>query len=125
MRASEEHQVSQHSQSGRRQGPVAVLTLLLGLLVGLAGGTGVQSQFDRGAQLTLGDGALRNATLRAARSADQDSEADEPSAPAPSASGVVTELVALRPSGATLPAGQVSIPAASQFSYRARAPPAA
>ena len=118
--------MSEHLQSGRRQGPVTVFTLLFGLLIGFAGGTGVPLQADPGtAQLSLSETLRRSASLRSVRSGDERPDPDDGSALPLHPPRVVTELVSLRPAPAQSISDSSAASASRSFAYRARAPPAA
>ena len=112
-------------ESKRKQGPVAVLTLLFGLLVGL-GGSGAQLQLDPGSA-RLGNGeVIRTASgLRLAGRSGSENPDDTDIALGPPAPQVVTELVSVRPAAATVPAAANAAAFAPNIHYRARAPPAA
>ena len=118
--------MSEQWESVRRQRPVAVITLLFGLLIGIAGGTGIQVRGETGAaQLTLGETLRRSAGLRIARSGQEQPEPGDPSALLPPPVQVVTELVSSRPAAAPVPFASVATPASRHVPYQARAPPAA
>lgn len=115
----------EHGESKRKQGPVTVLTLLFGLLLGFAGG-GPQLQSDPGTARFGNGEVFRTANLRVV-SRDGEDSSDNESAPAllPPPPRVVTELVSIRPA---VPAAQ-PVPTAAALDpdvpYQARAPPAA
>lgn len=118
--------MSEQVEAMRRQRPVAVLTLLFGLLLGFAGGTGVQLQPESGnAQLSLGETLRRAATLRTARPDADQPDQDGATAFLPPAPQVVTELLAVRPAAAAAPFPSSVTPASRHDPYQARAPPAA
>lgn len=116
--------MSEQVESGRRQGPVTVLTLLFGLLVGFAG-TGAQLQPDLGPRLGNAE-VLRSASgLRASSRASDDNPDHSKFALVPPAPRVVTELASVRPAAATVPAAANAAALAPHVHYHARAPPAA
>ena len=118
--------MSERVESRRGQGPVAVITLLFGLLLGFAGGTGVPLQADpAAAQLTFDESLRRSASLRTVRSGDERPDSDEATALLPTPPGVVTELLSLRPAAAASPSASSATLADRPVPYQARAPPAA
>ena len=105
---------------------MTVLTLLFGLLLGFAGGTGVPLQADpSAAQLTFGESLRRSASLRTARPGEERPDADDATALLPTPPSVVTELLSLRPAAAASPSASSATFADRQVPYQARAPPAA
>ena len=117
--------MAEEVESRRKQGPVTVLTLLFGLLIGLSG-PGAQLQPDP-AQARLGNGeVIRTASgLRLASRSSNDNSDDARLALVPPAPQVVTELVSVRPATAPAPAAANAAARATLVHYRARAPPAA
>ena len=117
--------MAEEVESRRKQGPVTVLTLLFGLLLGFAA-PGAQLQADPG-QARLGSGeVIRTASgLRlGARSSDENPD-DAKLALVPPAPQIVTELVSVRPVGASVATAGFAPPRAPYLHYQARAPPAA
>ena len=117
--------MSERVETKGRQGPVTVLTLLFGLLIGLSG-PGAQLQPDP-ASTRLGNGEVIRAAagLRAPSRASDENPDDAKLALVPPAPRVVTELASVRPAAATVPAAANAAALAPQFHYQARAPPAA
>ena len=117
--------MSEQVETKGRQGPVTVLTLLFGLLIGLSG-SGAQLQPDPG-QARLGNGEVIRvaAGLRTAGRSSDDNPDDSRLALVPPAPRVVTELASVRPAAASLPAFVLEAPSAPHLHYDARAPPAA
>ena len=117
--------MSEQLESRRKQGPVTVLTLLFGLLVGFAG-AGAQVLPDPGTA-RLGNGeVLRVASgLRAAGRSSDDNPDDTKLALVPPAPRVVTELASVRPTAATVAVGASASLRERHAHYPARAPPAA
>ena len=117
--------MSERVETKGKQGPVTVLTLLVGLLLGLAG-SGAQLQPDP-TQTRLGTGEIiRTASgLRLGGRSSDDNPEDSKLALVPPAPQVVTELVSVRPATATVTAAANAAALAPHFHYRARAPPAA
>lgn len=119
--------MSEHSESTRRgQGPVAVITFLFGLLLGLAGGAGIQLQPDPGsARLTHGETMLRGAGLRLVRPGEEQPDADEALATLTPEPRLVTQIVSVRPGSSAIDQASSVAPARRDAPYQARAPPAA
>ncbi|MFN3725306.1 MAG: hypothetical protein ACK4SZ_03270 [Allosphingosinicella sp.] len=117
--------MAEEVESKRKQGPVTVLTLLFGLLIGLSG-PGAQLQTDPG-QTRLGNGEIaRTASgLRLSSRSSNDNPDDSKLALVPPAPLVVTELVLGRPATTTAPAAANAAALAPHVHYYARAPPAA
>lgn len=117
--------MSERVETKGKQGPVTVLTLLFGLLLGLSG-PAAQAQPDPG-QARLGSGeVIRTAAgLRAASRSSNENPDDATLALVPPAPQVVTELASLRPAAATVPAAANAATRAPRIYYQARAPPAA
>ncbi|MDB5667827.1 MAG: hypothetical protein JWL74_777 [Alphaproteobacteria bacterium] len=117
--------MAQEVESKRKQGPVTVLTLLFGLLLGFAG-PGAQLQSDSG-QARLGTGeVIRTASgLRIASRSSDDNPDHSGLALVPPVPRVVTELVSVHPAAATVPVAANPAALARHFHYQARAPPAA
>ena len=117
--------MSEQLESKRKQGPVTVLTLLFGLLIGL-GGAPVQAQADPGtARLGTGEIIRTGAGLRVARSGEEEPDDDSAVALLPPPPRIVTELASARPVAATAAASVAAFPAGGHSPYQARAPPAA
>jgi len=117
--------VSEQGESKRKPGPVTVLTLLVGLLLGL-GGAPAQLQNDPGsARLGTGEILRTGSGLRIARSGDEDPDGDSAVALLPPPPQIVTERISTRPVAATAAASIAAVPAERHSPYRARAPPAA
>lgn len=118
--------MSEQLEWKRKQGPVTVLTLLFGLLLGFAG-PAAQLQPDPG-QARLGNGEVIRAAsglrLGGSRSSD-DNPDDSRLALVPPAPRVVTHLVSVRPAAAAVPAAANAATLAPHTHYHARAPPAA
>ena len=113
-------------ESIRRKAPVTVLTLLFGLLLGFAGGTGAQLQAESaGAQLTLGENLRRSAGVRIPGSEDERPDPRDATGLLPPSALVVTELVSLRPVAAASGFEAASRHSSRPVPYQARAPPAA
>lgn len=119
--------MTEQSEYRRRQGPVTVLTLLFGLLLGFAGPPGAQLQQDPGsARLGQGEAIRSNAGLRvSSRSGEEQPDADDALALLPPPPHIQTSLVSLRPAQAASPAVPASRGSDADFHYQARAPPAA
>ena len=117
--------MSERVETKGKQGPVTVLTLLFGLLLGLSG-PGAQLQPDP-ASARLGNGeVIRTASgLRAATRSSDDNPDQAKLALVPPAPQVVTELASVRPAAAPVPAAANAAALAPRVHYRARAPPAA
>jgi hypothetical protein len=117
--------VSEEVKLKRKQGPVTVLTLLFGLLIGLSG-PGAQLQPDPGSA-RLGNGeVIRTASgLRLGGRSSDGNPDDARLALVPPAPQVVTQLVSVRPAAATVTAAANATALAPHFHYQARAPPAA
>ena len=108
-----------------KQGPVTVLTLLFGLLIGLSG-PGAQLQTDPGtARLGAGEVVRTTSGLRLGSRSSDDNPDDQGLALVPPAPRIVTELVSVRPAAATVPAAANAAALAPHLHYQARAPPAA
>lgn len=117
----------EQGKSKRKQGPVTVLALLFGLLLGFSGTGGGQLQSAPNTA-RLGNGEiLRIASNLRTVSRSDDNGPDDEAAPAllSPPPRIVTELVLVRPAA---PLAQTAVSSASldpQFHYHARAPPAA
>jgi hypothetical protein len=108
-----------------RQGPVAVLTLLFGLLVCLAGGTGLQLQPEPGnAQLRLGESLRGGTTLRLVRAGNEEPDSEDAHALLSAPPRIVTDVVSLRPALAVSSSASTVQPTHRHIPYQARAPPA-
>ena len=117
--------MSERVETKGKQGPVTVLTLLFGLLLGLSG-PGAQLQPDP-ATPRLGNGEVIRAAsgLRTASRSSDDKRDDAKLALVPPAPRVVTALVSIRPATTTAPAAANAAALAPRLHYHARAPPAA
>ena len=117
--------MSERVETKGKQGPVTVLTLLFGLLLGFAG-PAAQLQPDP-AQTRLGNGEVIRAAsgLRLASRSSDDNPDHAKRALVPPAPQVVTELASVRPAAATVSAAANAEALAPHLHYRARAPPAA
>ena len=117
--------MSEKVETKGRQGPVTVLTLLFGLLIGLSG-PGAQLQPDPG-QARLGTGEVIRAAsgLRVSGRSRDDNPDDTRLALVSTAPQVVTELVSVRPATTQVSAAANAAALAPHFHYHARAPPAA
>ncbi len=115
----------EHQESKRKQGPVTVLALLFGLLLGFSGG-GAAPQFDSNTA-RLGNGEIRLAANARIGTRSGEDRPDKDDAPALLASTprIVTELVSVRPAATAADAVVPATAFAARFHYHARAPPAA
>lgn len=110
----------------RKRGSVTALALLVGLLLGVPGGSAQPQPGPGSAHFDNGKILRFASSLRAANRFDDQGPGDEaPQASLPPPPTAVTELVSARPAAAAAQRALLAIPLDPQFRYRARAPPAA
>ncbi len=118
--------MSDKTESRRRQGPVTVLALLFGLLLGVAGGGAQASADPNHTRVGQGEVARAGTGLRlSGRSQAERPDADDSIALLPPPASIHRELLSARPIAATVRLGSSANPLDPHLNYYARAPPAA
>ena len=117
--------MSEKCEAKQRRGPVTVLTLLFGLLLGTPA-AGAQLQVEPGTARAAPSEVIRSgAALRIARSGEEKPDADDALALLPPPPRLATELAFVRPMSPAADADLLAADLGRHVPYQARAPPAA